>query len=54
MNLASTYDDVSFAHTHSSEHGEKLEIKDTFNMIVFRTFDDGRKTLSGSTAHTTE
>lgn len=54
MNLASTYDDVSFAHTHSSDHSKKLELTEDFNMVVFRTFDDGKKTLSGSNAHTTE
>lgn len=54
MNMASTYEDVVFAHTHSKQHSDKLELTDKFTMVVFRTFDDGTKMLNGNEAHTTE
>lgn len=54
MNFASQYEDVQFAHSHSQQHNDKLELKDKFNMVLFRQFDDGNKILNSNDVHTVE
>jgi len=45
MVLAAGYDDVPFAHSSSQEFKTKFEVDQKYALVVFRSFDDGRKFL---------
>ena len=44
--LADSFDDLAFAYTNNTEYAKSLDLNDTFNMIMFRDFDDGKKSFS--------
>ena len=45
MAVAASYDDVPFAHSSNSAFKTKYELDQKYALVVFRSFDDGRKLL---------
>lgn len=46
--LANSIKDALFAYTHNQEDTKSIGLKDTYNLLIVRDFDDGNKSMGGS------
>ena len=46
--LADSVDDLNYAYTHNTKYASTLGLNDKLNLIVFRDFDEGNKSLGFS------
>ena len=46
--VAENMEDVPFAYTYNTNYAKKLQLDDEHNLVVFRDFDDGNKSLSSA------